>query len=613
MGKAYAKEHELLTTTINWALKADISPLADYVGILSNRSLQAIGSGGSYSVANYHSLLHQHTFNQFSKSSTPLDFILNPPSNNVAISFLTASGGNTDVIASWKLAVENDFSHFFALIMRENSKIFNLSLKSSGAVFDFTLSTGRDGFLATNTMMASSVLLLRAYLQHLKEVIDESIGREISFPEIDEALINKRDWLVLSGGWAWPAAIDLESKCSEAALKHVLVSDYRSFGHGRHLWLDKEKNNCAIIAIATPEEMKLVERTFSEIPSHIPRLVLCSKNVGPLATIELFHSVMSLVGVLGKYIGRDPGRPGVPSFGSKLYHLGPSGITIQKKQKEDVWINRKANSMGISGSHVEQLRIPLSDFLKRLKRDVFSGIVVDYDGTLCDTTDRFKKLSDNVCNQLNRLLENGIRLGIATGRGKSAIVSIKDAIKPEYYGLVTIGYYNGACLINLEKESVDSISTGDNDLEKAVSILSRYCLGKLDVNKYQVTITPERSDLCRLLGTVKTLIHDLQSLVVTRSSHSIDIRLAAFSKLSVYNLLSDDKGKVLTIGDCGAPGGNDEDLLLTPYSLSCYEPTISLDSGWHLAPPGCHFSSAALYYLSCIHIQSYGEARFIIR
>jgi hypothetical protein len=552
-------------------------------------------------------------FGKLSKATTPLDFILDLPNNDVALCFLSAGGSNPDVISAWKQAVGHDFSHFFAVVMRENSKIARLCEGSSGYVFGYLLPSGRDGFLATNTMIASAMVLFRAYSDHFGTYGNAAmIDSQTRAPDVDADLLQKRDWLVLSGGWGWPAAIDLESKCSEAALKHVLLSDYRSFAHGRHLWLDKEKGDCAVIAVATPQEMSLVTKTLSVIPSGIPRTTICSDQSGPLGAIELFHSVLLLIERLGRLIIRDPGRPGVPSFGSRLYHLGPSGVSLQKQTTEEVWIKRKARSMGLDERGAGGLRQPLGTFLSKIETTMYSGVVLDYDGTLCDPAARFDKLSDAMARELNRLLKGGIRLGIATGRGKSATGRLREIIGPEHRSLVTVGYYNGACLLNLSEDIAAFVGFSNKDLEEAASILSRYFSGRMECNPFQITITPERSDLYLLVPTIRSLISDFKNLSVTRSSHSIDIRLNSCTKLLVYDDLLEG-GDVLTIGDNGGVGGNDEDLLSSPYSLSCYEPTVSPDTGWHLAPAGCHFSSAAMFYLSCLMVEPHGKATLSIK
>ena len=52
----------------------------------------------------------------------------------------------------------------------------------------------------------------------------------------------------------------------------------------------------------------------------------------------------------------------------------------------------------------------------------FAAVVFDYDGTLCGASERFTGLLHEVSQQITRLLEAGVSVGIATGRGKSCAV-----------------------------------------------------------------------------------------------------------------------------------------------------------------------------------------------
>ena len=47
-------------------------------------------------------------------------------------------------------------------------------------------------------------------------------------------------------------------------------------------------------------------------------------------------------------------------------------------------------------------------------------------------------------NELIRLLDVGIHLGIATGRGKSVREALQASLPETLWPLVFVGYYNGA-------------------------------------------------------------------------------------------------------------------------------------------------------------------------
>ena len=81
-------------------------------------------------------------------------------------------------------------------------------------------------------------------------------------------------------------AIDIESKLTEAALANSLLADFRNFGHGRHHWFDKKRKNSAIIALVSPEEKELADKTIAQLPKDIPVLQLTTTKTGAAATIE---------------------------------------------------------------------------------------------------------------------------------------------------------------------------------------------------------------------------------------------------------------------------------------------------------------------------------------
>ncbi len=203
-------------------------------------------------------------------------------------------------------------------------------------------------------------------------------------------------------------------------------------------------------------------------------------------------------------------------------------------------------------------------------------------------------------------------LGIATGRGKSAIRELRDAINPIYHAQIVIGCYNGASIIRLCDDYDIVIDNPANELDLVTEILSRYNIGKIEQRSCQVTLTPYGGDLIKLTGSVKLLLNNIRNIKIYRSSHSIDIFATVIGKQLVCDKL-ESCGNILTIGDSGSPGGNDEELLSTPYSLSCYEPTVNPLTGWHLAPAGHHFSKAALKYLTALKIIRPGVATLQIK
>jgi len=596
MGKAFSKEIQLFPTTIEWALETEVTRLAAFIKTISHLPLVAVGSGGSYTAAVYMSMLHEYRFGKIGKAISPYEMIKRPTHDDAAVAFLTAGGGNADIVSGWKSAEQRDYSHLLALVLREGSRLSKIAC-GSGRIIDYTLPTGRDGFLATNTLLATLCLLFRAYgdIGGDWPKIDTNLG--FSDLEAPPQILDAEDWIVLAGGWSWPAAVDLESKCSEATLTHVLLSDLRSFGHGRHLWLGKRPEKAAVIMIVTEDEWALASRTLELIPSEVPRLVLKSESRGPLASISQLLNVVSLVQHLGQRRGIDPGRPGVPTFGGKIYHLGP----VEKVPKSDIektWIRRKQRAMGIAECEPDHLRVHLAAFIEKMNKSTFSAVVLDYDGTISDPDKRFDPLSEEITTELIRILSCGIRVGIATGRGKSAFRELKSAIPPNFHDNVLVGLYNGGTILHLS-DSLGNSNPSDQLLARVARFLQKYDIHKINMKQDQISITPDGGDLIKLQMTIRHLLATETDLQISRSSHSVDIFKATSCKLNVVRELQ-RYGTVLAIGDSGLPGGNDEELLSTPYSLSCFEPTADPTTGWHLAPSGYHFAKAAARYLRAL-------------
>ena len=55
------------------------------------------------------------------------------------------------------------------------------------------------------------------------------------------------------------AAIDLESKLTEAALMPVQVADFRNFAHGRHHWLAKRGGETAVLALVCESDAEVAD------------------------------------------------------------------------------------------------------------------------------------------------------------------------------------------------------------------------------------------------------------------------------------------------------------------------------------------------------------------
>lgn len=268
-----------------------------------------------------------------------------------------------------------------------------------------------------------------------------------------------QNFIVLFGALGEPVAWDIESKLTEAALGSALLSDYRNFGHGRHHWFAKKGENSCIIALVTPVERELAYKTIGCLPKDVPVIYLETELETPAASIDLLIKAFHFVNELGIARGIDPGRPGIPSYGRTLYNLDYFKLTnriLPSEKALDVAVLRK---LGVAGMENKPLREYYSEackrFVKQLNKGKFTTVAFDYDGTLSasDHTSRYTKgLCDKIKNALLPLLENGVQVVVATGRGKSVGKSFQESIEQKYWPQIKVGYYNGACLLVLGEE-----------------------------------------------------------------------------------------------------------------------------------------------------------------
>ena len=630
MGKPYVSEIQKLKGTYLWALKAPIDSLRSFVESSQDLPLFAVGSGGSLTAAHMAALLHENT-GMISKSITPLQLLsIRTPLRKTSILLLTAGGRNSDIITSFKYAAMSEPRQLMAICTRSKSPLSDLAKEFRYANFlDFNIPSSKDGFLATNSLVAIITILCRAYqdlgLTHFKltpNLIPEE-GFYNCFNNL-HSLVERKTWVVLYGGWGQPAAMDLESKFTEAALGQIQLADYRNFAHGRHHWLAKHGEQTGVIGLMTPEEEEIATKTIELLPEDIPIVQISTPHSGPVGAIELLTKIMYFVKVAGEAKGVDPGKPNVPTFGRKIYHLripskcinepSPQGL----KKDEFIAIKRKNNGTQILKKEtLNYWQNAYQTFIHKIEHAHFGCIVFDYDGTLCDPSERYYGPSKEICEGLVRLLRGNIILGIATGRGKSVRTEMQGLIPKEYWGKIAIGYYNGSDVGVLNDElHPDKTASPDSVLKEVSEILDANeffnRIAEYKLRPKQITVLPIKTSVWY---EARKILFDIISrnnfpgIRILESSHSLDIVLADVSKRELVSTAEEMAGDLnkpkcaLCIGDRGEWPGNDYELLSSPFSLSVDYTSPDPKSCWNIAPAGHRGVQATLDYINAIYIK----------
>ena len=628
MGRQYAHELLELPLTYAWARTVDVVALTQALACARTLPLFAIGSGGSFSVATLAAFLHELVTGRPGRALTPMELAASPLSlRGSALILVSARGTNADILHAFDAAVALEPTELVVLTLNADGALAQrAAMFESVRVPAFTPPVKKDGYLATNSLLAMDVLLARGY-----GIADAVLPPmlESFLPSIDK--LPDDAWrrptiIALHGPSTRGAAIDLESKFSEAALANVHVVDFRNFGHGRHLWLERRASESLIVSFTAAADARTAEAMLRLVPSTIPRLSVRIDEIDqPVVAMRALMVPMILAGMAGAVHGVDIGRPHVPTFGRRMYHQRSTSVRTPLAHR---FIERKTRTrceaLERQGT-LDGWTRALTSFQRALARTAFSGIVFDYDGTLCTANERYTGCRSEIAQELQRLLDGGIGVAIATGRGKSVRNDLRAKLRKDSWDRVIVGYYNGSDVALLSDATRPT--TGDPAspaLQQLREELSRYAAlrgATITARPKQITVEVDAdTSLASVWDAIAQLVltRPASGITVVRSTHSIDLLDAEVSKRAVVRALEDQlrhgrRSKtpvphVLCIGDQGRWPGNDCALLQEPFSMSVDETSADEKTCWNLAPIGYRQAQAVAFYLKSIAVKD-GKAR----
>lgn len=634
MGRPYESELAELSETYDWAIAESVESLASSIEKASDLALVSVGSGGSATAACVAALVHTHFTGLLSRVMTPYELAASPLAlKQIGILICTAGGSNPDVLTCYEGLIKREPGLLAAICTRMETPLAKIaSQKDWTYCHEYATPVHKDGFLATNSLLATILLILRAYEKafsvptSLPSTLIELLSPSLPFKQFLSELEGKlrplwtrRTLTVLYGLTTQPAAADIESRFTEAALGNVQLADFRNFAHGRHHWLARNGEDTAVLMLSTPEDKSIAERTASLLPKSIPALTLSITTSFPGMISGVVHSIY-IAWFAAKACKFDPGRPSIPQFGRRLYHLHGipkrSSRNIAISGSEASAIERKSG-FTISTLHIRnQLdgwRTQYSAFRSTLSKCSFHGVIFDYDGTLCGTAERFSGLRKEVIAGILSLLNQGILVGIATGRGKSVKAELRSYIQlAGYRNQIVIGYHNAGEIGFLDDDaippdqpvlhkklvSIDAILRSSDFVSRNTHLESKG--GQITLESSSALVMHE------LLHQVSNIVRRIAEpgVQIVQSTHSIDVLAPGVSKRSLLTFMTEHlrrhrpNPKVLTIGDRGQWPGNDYELLQHPFALSVDQTSQDPQTCWNLAPEGSRNVDACLYYLS---------------
>ena len=613
MGKTFEKEINSLDVIYESAINCNCDIITNFIKKYRNTSFLLVGSGGSYSVASAMEMFCTR-IGIIAKCVTPLELSqYEAQIKSCAVIIFSAGGKNSDSLNAYKYVSELEASGILSICMCLNSKLKSLQHNNiHNYFFEYDMPIHKDGYLAVESLISSIVILSKSFYEisgdefflQKKKTVSKSLGQKLNCFQRNNTI------LVLYCGILKPVAIDMESKFGEAAISNIQILDLRNFAHGRHFWLASRGSDTSIIILEDKTFSKLIESTLKLLPKEIPILRYTMEENDINNLLSAYEFMFKLVNSFSLNRGVDPGRPKIPEFGKKLYHISYNYSNTQflrEARKDPVLrgLYRKFGMQNDFGKYYEYGQ----KYYDRIINHKFKGIIFDYDGTLYvkgSSIEDEKKLFAI----LNKILENQIPIGIATGRGKSIRTELQAKIKKEFWGNILISYYNGSCFGLLNENGIPN----KKDLEMPKSFLNLInqlnsishdvdIIKKENVNPFQITIVGDELNdyhniICETLNSysdIKYFYSDHSMDIISKESGKKNsLQQSYFAKLSL-----DD---ILKIGDSGHNSGNDYELLSDINSLSVDSCSNSLEYCWNFSKLGLRNLQATLSILSNIII-----------
>ncbi len=517
-----------------------------------------IGSGGSLALAKLWQFVHESYGLGMAKTVTPYEYLQTQISSDTVVLF-SASGKNHDILQAFRVAMDRGCK-IVVFTSTKQSPLLRLTKMNADRAFAIYPSTKipKDGFLAVNSVIAIGGLMVQMenhlFCKEFNEISIVKLACEHHLEDSCQNIFMPKDYTtqIIASEWGTAAALDLESRLAESGVSSCFMSDPRNFGHGRFLWLNTRKENTFTIIIHTAESKAFIKRFRRLLPSDIPCYTISAPYAGLVGGIYCITRSMLLFGDLAKKKGIDPGKPNVPQWGRKIHNLRvESKRNLLKKAQKD------AQKKSLYPALCED----------------FAGVVMDIDGTLVNTVDRYDPIRKDIAEELKRLLSNGLKIGFATGRGKSAIRMLREQVPECFHESIIVGVYNGTVLIPLSGEP--NPKTDLWPIQKLIiPVVTDICndVKEIKIRPTQISLRGiEKVNREAIMKEISLRLGKKSRFVKMRlSGHSLDISPVWASKLTVVQAVAEDlQANVLCIGDQGQIDGNDEDLL-------GWEPSVSV-------------------------------------
>lgn len=314
MENSIKRELEKTNDIITWAKKQNVDAFKSFLEKESDMPLICIGSGGSFSVCKFISLMYS-TRNGLGTAVTPYSVysISEEVLRKCKILLISNSGHNKDITTIAKRCVKINPDWTANLTANDGGKNDLKEIIKSKNSCNYQ-SGLQDGFISINSVTANYALALKAFKGDF----------EIEYKNPENKIIDNdiNHYIVLYGSWGEPAALDFESKIVESGVATCALSDYRNFCHGRFIFAGNHcghskktdiPNDCLVVMITTPREAPFASKISDILPARCQKILIETNAEGAESSLELMLQTSYLAGFIASKKGIDPQSP--PNYG----------------------------------------------------------------------------------------------------------------------------------------------------------------------------------------------------------------------------------------------------------------------------------------------------------
>lgn len=605
MGRFSAKLDEL-PSTVEMCLRSDLVGLAAEIQGGQDRPAVAVGSGGSIISAEYFRRCRETCGFARTAVETCMQFAADMSGlSGTDVWLFTAGADNADIRAAVQSAYQRGAARVFMLTRNSDGRAAMQLTELGGLVFEVPVADRKDGFLATHSLVATVTTLLLAFDALTDVPFGAALAGEFKNVveiELSDAAREKRratfsslkssdTLIVLSDTQLAPVSSLIDTSVWEASICNIQSADFRNFAHGRHTWLHHRPDTTFVVALTGRDWYSVHSAVLSRVPSEVRKSTFDFGNCGRFENAVGIITGLALIEAMGKAVQIDPGKPGVGSFGRDLYDDYALETSVKDLHPA---VRHKCTAVlkqDASAPVMADLPAVLSDRLKALENAMIGAIVLDYDGTVVNTEDRYEPPRRDIIEEVFRLQTLGVTIALATGRGGSVGEDLRKIFDQEAQKDILIGYYNGAYLQPLNIDIDVHRPDADKDIGRAIDWMrcNRHLFHHFDAPKQGVQIAIQKGDLVSAGQFELEIGEFLQSvdgrLRLDRSAHSFDLVVARASKLNVVHAVQDrvsEDAVILRIGDSGTVTGNDHELISSLSGISVDAVCSNAKGSWNL-------------------------------